>query len=159
MPSRERTYCLRTGYSGTLKTRNSQSQVREHGATLPETQSGRPLPDADAKGQGWTWVGWEVLGGGSSAGGAPSLSAESRAPQPADPCKDTERSKSWLADSSASGVASGLLVMKQSAGILELADTSKREVCCWPGAACPEPGRQFAIPTQCRNQALLGSLL
>lgn len=31
------------------------------------------------------------------------------APQPADPCKDTERSKSWLADSSASGVASGLL--------------------------------------------------
>lgn len=35
MPSGERIYCLRPGYSGTLKTRNSQSQVREHGATLP----------------------------------------------------------------------------------------------------------------------------
>jgi hypothetical protein len=68
MPSRERTYCLRTGYSGILKTRNSQSQVREHGATLPETQSGRPLPDADAKGEGRTWAGWEVLAAGAQRG-------------------------------------------------------------------------------------------
>lgn len=156
MPSREKTYCLRLGYSGTQKTsRKSESMgplcQRARVADRYQTQLQR--------GEGRTRAGWEVLGAGTQRG-APSPSARSRGPT---------ASRSLQRHREIQVLAGGFLglwsclwiccIMKQSARNLQLADTSKREVCCWAGAACPEPDRQFVIPTPCRNQALLDSPL